>query len=139
MGVLLLLDCPNGLEFGIDNMSWKIGNKFKGIKLIPLGTHIIAYSLQSENHLFKISRFVLLTKEERIKVYRWNERFCQFIEVRGEEADNYRNGVEQYYFDAHLGPYPQENLAFWSQTTKFITKTVLDKLDPLEKMQQFDE
>lgn len=47
MGVLLLLDCPSGLEFGIDNISWQIGPKFKGIKLIPLGTHIIAYSLHS--------------------------------------------------------------------------------------------
>lgn len=46
LGVLLLLDCPEGLEFGIDNISWKIGNKFKGVKMIPLGTHIIAYSLK---------------------------------------------------------------------------------------------
>lgn len=45
MGVLLMLDAPSGLEFGIDNISWKIGSKFKGVKLIPLGTHIISYSL----------------------------------------------------------------------------------------------
>jgi A1 cistron-splicing factor AAR2 len=45
--VLLLLDAPPGIELGIDNLSWKIGSKFKGIKMIPLGTHIIAYSLAS--------------------------------------------------------------------------------------------
>ena len=47
MGVLLMLDAPSGLEFGIDNISWKIGSKFKGVKLIPLGTHVISYSLES--------------------------------------------------------------------------------------------
>jgi A1 cistron-splicing factor AAR2 len=72
--VLLLLDCPNGLEFGIDNISWKIGNKFKGVKMVPLGTHIIAYSLQSENYMFKISRFLLFTQEQRIQIHRWNEK-----------------------------------------------------------------
>lgn len=82
--MLLLLDCPSGLEFGIDNISWKIGNRFKGVKLIPLGTHIIAYSLQSENHMFKISRFLIFTPEERILVYRWNEAVSEFLEVRGE-------------------------------------------------------
>jgi len=61
-GVLLLLDSPEGLEFGIDNISWKIGVKFKGVKMIPLGVHIIAYSLQSENNMFKISKFILFTK-----------------------------------------------------------------------------
>ena len=59
--------------------------------------------------------------------------------MRGEEADGYKNGVQHYYFDDHLGPYPDQNLAFWSQTTKYITRVVLDKLDPIEKIQQFDQ
>lgn len=47
MGVLLLLDAPAQLEFGIDNITWQVGSKFKGIKLIPLGTHIITYALKN--------------------------------------------------------------------------------------------
>lgn len=58
MGILLLLDAPAGLEFGIDNISWQVGSKFKGIKLIPLGTHVITYSLKAENHMFPIKKFV---------------------------------------------------------------------------------
>lgn len=42
-----MLDAPEHLEFGIDNITWQVGNKFKGIKLIPLGTHIITYSLKN--------------------------------------------------------------------------------------------
>lgn len=137
MGVMLMLDSPEGLEFGIDNITWKIGSKFKGVKMIPLGTHIIAYSLRSENHMFKMSQFLLFREEQRILVYRWNDEVSSFLEVRGEEGDGYREGVKHFHFDSYLGPYPQENLAFWSQTTRYITKPVLEKLDPIDKIQQF--
>lgn len=83
MGVLLMLDSPEGLEFGIDNITWKIGSKFKGVKMIPLGTHIIAYSLKSENHMFKMSQFLLFREEQKILVYRWNDEVSSFLEVRG--------------------------------------------------------
>lgn len=59
--------------------------------------------------------------------------------MRGEEAEGYKNGVKRYHFDAHLGPYPEQNFAFWSQTTKYITKNVLEKLDPIDKLQQFHQ
>lgn len=49
-GVLLLLDSPKGLEFGIDNTIWKTGTKFKGVKLIPFGAHFAHYTLGSENN-----------------------------------------------------------------------------------------
>lgn len=47
--------------------------------MIPLGTHIIAYSLKSENHMFKISKFLIFTSEIRIHVYRWNEDVSEFL------------------------------------------------------------
>ena len=139
MGVLLILDAPQGLQFGIDNMSWKIGNKFKGIKLIPLGTHIIAYSLKSEDNMFKMSKFLIFNKDQRILVYRWNEEVEEFLEVRGEQGQGYREGVKHFHFDCYLGPYPAENLNFWRSTTKYITKPVLQKLDPIDKIQQFQQ
>lgn len=30
-------------------------------------------------------------------------------------------------------------MAFWSQTTRYITKPVLEKLDPIDKIQQFQQ
>lgn len=62
-GVLLLLDAPEEIELGIDNTSWKIGHKFKGIKLIPPGPHIIYYALKSEKYMFKIHFFVNITEK----------------------------------------------------------------------------
>ena len=64
--------------------------------------------------MFKISKFLIFGKEDRILVHRWNEGLCEFVELKGEEAEGYRNGVSQYHFDAHLGPYPEENLNFWN-------------------------
>jgi hypothetical protein len=40
-GTILCLDVPEKTEFGIDNNCWVVGNMFKGIKLIPLGLHLV--------------------------------------------------------------------------------------------------
>jgi len=42
-GVLLFLNVPEGTVFGIDFERWNVGEKFKGIKLIPPGIHFISY------------------------------------------------------------------------------------------------
>lgn len=40
---LILLDVPQGTEIGIDYNLWNVGPKFKGIKMIPPGFHLICY------------------------------------------------------------------------------------------------
>lgn len=40
---LFFLDVPLGSEFGIDFNSWRTGEKFKGVKMIPPGLHYIYY------------------------------------------------------------------------------------------------
>ena len=37
----IMLDVPVGTEFGIDLNSWNVGQKFKGVKMIPDGIHYI--------------------------------------------------------------------------------------------------
>ena len=37
----VFLDVPPGTEFGIDLTSWNVGQKFKGVKMIPDGIHYI--------------------------------------------------------------------------------------------------
>jgi A1 cistron-splicing factor AAR2 len=39
----VLLDMPEGSEFGIDYNSWTTGPKFKGVKMIPPGIHFVYY------------------------------------------------------------------------------------------------
>lgn len=38
---LLCLDVPAGTEFGLDLKMWTVGEKFKGMKLIPPGPHLL--------------------------------------------------------------------------------------------------
>lgn len=41
--ILLFLDPPENLEFGIDFNAWSTGPLFKGVKLIPPGIHFVYY------------------------------------------------------------------------------------------------
>ena len=56
--------------------------------------------------MFKMSKFLIFSKEERILVYKWNEDIFEFCKVKGEDAEGYITGVKHYHFDSHLGPYP---------------------------------
>ena len=40
---LILLDLAPGAEFGVDWKSWHTDVKFKGLKMIPPGTHYVYY------------------------------------------------------------------------------------------------
>jgi A1 cistron-splicing factor AAR2 len=52
---LFLLGVPIGTEVGIDFNSWRTGEKFKGIKMIPPGIHYIYYR-QIRNKLFLLEQ-----------------------------------------------------------------------------------
>ena len=58
LGTLLLLNSPKKMQFGIDLSQWIIGEKFMGIKLIPIGIHYISFSLSEENNAFKQGFFI---------------------------------------------------------------------------------
>ncbi|KAL4460384.1 hypothetical protein ABPG74_000135 [Tetrahymena malaccensis] len=140
-GVLLLLDAPAGIEFGIDNTSWKVGNKFKGVKLIPPGAHLVHYSLKSEEHKFKLGFFIHIGKKKRVWVKKWNVEKEDFISLpTQEEEERYVMGVNSYQFDEFLGPYPLDRLQIWEECSNFITESVLDTLNPIErKVHQIEE
>lgn len=46
-GYLLILDIPEGTDFGIDFMVFRCGPKFKGVKFIPPGVHIVYYTYET--------------------------------------------------------------------------------------------
>ena len=45
--MLVMLGMPPGTEFGIDTNTWNVGEKFKGVKMIPPGLHFIYFRLVS--------------------------------------------------------------------------------------------
>lgn len=43
-GVLVMLDVPSvGLKFKVDGASWSTGPRFKGLKMVPPGLHLVSY------------------------------------------------------------------------------------------------
>ena len=39
--ILVFLDSPVGMEFGIDYQAWDTGERFRGVKMIPPGLHFV--------------------------------------------------------------------------------------------------
>ena len=95
--MLLLLDVPKDIEFGIDNTSWKVGNKFKGVKLIPPGTHFVHYSLASEANQFKLGFFFNVSSASRVFVRRWSKECEDFLNLdNSDEEQRYQAGVDSF-------------------------------------------
>lgn len=40
-GVLIVPDLPVGTEFGLDYCSWRTAARFRGVKMLPPGLHLI--------------------------------------------------------------------------------------------------
>jgi A1 cistron-splicing factor AAR2 len=132
-GVLLLLNSPKQMDFGIDLSTWTIGEKFMGIKLIPFGTHFINYSLKDEGYLMKQGFFINVSKDSLIHVRKWNPELQDFTLLKEEEEAGFCVGVNNLDFDAFLGNYPETQIFDWKDLTKYITNKLLDKLEPLNR------
>lgn len=128
MGILVMLDTPPNLQLGIDNTIWTVGQKFKGVKLIPLGTHFIHYKLG-----FKNGFFCHFTKERRIHVRRWHTFMEDYLPVEEAEAEQYCHAARMNDLDVYLGAYPFEQFSIWQQVSNYIDQHVLSKLDPIIK------
>eukprot|EP00357_Protocruzia_adherens_P028007 CAMPEP_0115014650 /NCGR_PEP_ID=MMETSP0216-20121206/26229_1 /TAXON_ID=223996 /ORGANISM="Protocruzia adherens, Strain Boccale" /LENGTH=346 /DNA_ID=CAMNT_0002384479 /DNA_START=8 /DNA_END=1045 /DNA_ORIENTATION=+ len=130
---LIMLECPAKMRFGIDNSSWEVGNKFKGVKMIPPGAHYVHYSLPDEENQFKTG-FWIYTKRKDIVLRRWNQDLQTFLPIKGEEALAYEEAVQKMEFDAFLGPYPVQRATMWQEVTNYIDETVLFKIEPMDKV-----
>lgn len=55
-GRLIALNAPKGMTFGIDAMSYTVGEKFRGVQDIPQGLHFCHYSIGAgdEQQVYKI-------------------------------------------------------------------------------------
>ena len=113
-GVLLLLNCPKFMEFGMDFSAWTIGEKFMGVKMIPAGAHFVYYSTQDEDHLFKQGFFInfdfSMNNKSKVQIRKWSQEIGDFVHLKEEEEKNLTIGVMNLDFDAFLGNYPESQL-----------------------------
>ena len=93
---LIVLDVPEGTEFGIDYFSWNVGPRFKGVKLIPAGLHLIYYSaVDNGRQSAPRTGMFIFAKRQDLFVMRWDPSSEDVIQVDcDEEAKNrYRQGI----------------------------------------------
>ena len=131
LGTLLLLNSPKKMQFGIDLSQWVIGEKFLGIKLIPIGIHYVSFSLSEENHSFKQGFFIEIEdgKNKTKNIIReWSPKYQTFIRLNEENTKNYSIGLDNLDFDQNLGNYPCEQISNWKDLTSFLNIDVINRL-----------
>ncbi|XP_005109157.1 protein AAR2 homolog [Aplysia californica] len=129
--MFLLLNFPEGSEFGIDNYSWTVGPNFRGIKMIPPGIHFIFYSsVNSDHQAGPRSGFFYNFASKEIVVKKWSVQMeeIQMDEVSEAEMEKFHDNKQE--MDKYLGPYPYERYKQWVSLSNHITDTTLRVLQP---------
>jgi len=128
-----LLNSPEKMLFGIDNNSWKIGPKFMGIKLIPMGSHFVYYSLSDEDYAIKQGFCINVNSSTKVHIRKWDNDIQDFIHVKEEDKEGFTIGVNNFDFEPFLGSYPKENVENWNDVSNFISSKILSKLEPITR------
>lgn len=126
-GFLLLLDSPEGMQFGIDNQYWETGKLFRGVKCIPPGAHYVYFSLKDEDYQNRMGFFIHITTEkgidhQQVIMRRWNQQEQLFECLPESEELAYAESARNMDFDKYLGIYPLENLSQWVGLSCFISR-----------------
>ncbi|VDP15455.1 unnamed protein product [Soboliphyme baturini] len=133
-GVLLLLDLPKQSEFGVDCNAWTIGPKFKGLKMIPPGLHLIYVSAASkEGHLAPRVAFFHNFREKEVLVKKWDSKNEELIAEDDLEIVN-RFRLNLLNLDPFLAPYPFQNHRRWYSLSYDLNEQLVGRLQPANKL-----
>nr|XP_045599708.1 protein AAR2 homolog [Procambarus clarkii]XP_045599709.1 protein AAR2 homolog [Procambarus clarkii]XP_045599710.1 protein AAR2 homolog [Procambarus clarkii]XP_045599712.1 protein AAR2 homolog [Procambarus clarkii] len=130
-GTLILLGMPATTEFGIDLNSWNVGDRFKGVKMIPPGLHFIYFSAVSrQGDTAPRTGFFHVFKQREILVRHYDPKAEDLIEedVNSEEVENIRSNLRD--LDRYLGAYPIESWEKWISLTQYIASEELERMIP---------
>ncbi|XP_043946047.1 protein AAR2 homolog [Protopterus annectens] len=130
---MVILDVPEGTEFGIDCNTWDVGPKFKGVKMIPPGVHFIHCSSADRGNVNETgprTGIFLNLKQRDVLVMHWNpvEEDLDLTRASEEEVERIRANLKD--LDKFLGPYPYDTLKKWVSLTNLLTESVVNKLLP---------
>lgn len=129
---LLVLDVPEGTNFGIDLKSWETGERFRGIKMIPPGIHFIYHSaIGRHGDTAPRIGFMECFKKGDIIVKKWDSNSGEIDHsktVTEEELQRIRANLCN--IDRFLGPYPYEIWDKWKLLSDKITEPLAKQLMP---------
>lgn len=129
---LVFLDVPPGTEFGLDMSTNVVGDKFRGVKLIPAGLHFVHYSAVSKAGTAapRTGFFHYFEKGEML-VKKWDKAAEDVSPepVSQEEVERLRSNLRGD-LDEFLAVYAYTEWRRWISLTKHVTRMVLERLQP---------
>nr|CAG4647292.1 EOG090X0AVR [Megafenestra aurita] len=131
--ILFVLDVPLGTELGMDLNTWKTGEKFKGIKMIPPGIHYIYYSsIDKHGCVAPRAGFFYNFQKKDIVVLKWNAETEEILDLcTDSEKETYRTNI--YNLDPNLGPYQYETWKKWLSLSSKVSLDILNRVCPTLK------
>lgn len=132
--ILILEDLPPGSEFGIDMVVYRTGEKFKGVKLIPPGVHLVYASSVDKNNQQTLGPrcgFFHEFKEREILVKKWSvmdEDFDDSFEPDEDYLTRYSDNLRE--LDRFLGPYDFKTYVDYKNITSMLTPEIVRALMP---------
>ncbi|KAI6657583.1 hypothetical protein LOD99_326 [Oopsacas minuta] len=135
----LLLNLPPKSIFGIDTNSWEIGDKFKGVKMIPSGVHFIfCQSIGREGCTGPVIGFFHVFKPKELLVKEWDIKAEIFSSKEFSEIDLNPIRTDLRLYEPCLAPYPYDNLKTWVSLTNHVTDLSLAKIGINGAISAFD-
>lgn len=123
---VLVLNFPVEMDFGIDLRSWTVGPKFKGLKMVPAGIHLLYWDAghgMTQGMWFH-------ARPSQVLILRWDESIEDFAPTESpglppEQLERLVAAVRRYELDSGLAAYPLEDLEPWRDLTRFLDGDVL--------------
>ena len=110
-----------------------VGPKFKGIKMVPPGVHVISYAAADTLGGYgPTTAFFARVRGGEVACWRWNplEEILQRI-TDEQESSSLRNAVKSFQLDQNLAPYNLHAYPIWKQLAGYITEHTLDTVAPV--------
>lgn len=125
----VILEVPRGTEFGIDANSWNTGDKFRGVKMIPPGLHLLHYSAVCRSDVGPRTSFFHFFSSRELLVRVWNPA-TETLEESSDPHLTERLNANRYDLDRFLAPYPYDSVTRWCSLTRHITRSALQRVQP---------
>lgn len=126
--VLVILDVPPGVEFGIDCITYETGHKFKGLSMVPAGLHFIYHGSGMGDR----QGFFVMIENNVVVVKSWDssqEEILPRHNLSEESLSSLHSALARGELNTFLGPYPFQQHHTWKNITNLITTSVLNRSD----------
>ena len=113
---VVFLDVPQNTEVGIDMNVWRTGDRFKGLKMLPPGLHMLHYSAVGKEGIAapRTSSFHFFRQGE-VLVRKWDPVTEMLVVSDPDEEARIRSNKQE--LDRCLGVFPYQTWKKWYSLT----------------------